>query len=155
MNKTTIISIVILLVGGLFVFNMMGKDGDQDIVLKNSSEIVTDKLTYDFGSIDIFAGKVSTEYVLTNKGEEGVTVTSAITSCMCTEGSIGGMTFGMHSGSGSIVIPAGGSETLVATYDPLAHGPNGTGKIKRELTLQTDSTVTPEIVVTFTADVYK
>ena len=35
------------------------------------------------------------------------------------------------------------------------HGPNGTGRIKRELTLQTNSTITPEIKATFTANVVK
>ena len=154
MNKTVIIVLVIIILGGVFSFLL--KD-ENSIASKAQivSAITADKNTYDFGRIEIFDGKVSTEYVLTNIGEEDVEVTSAITSCMCTEGELVGMTFGMHSGSEIVIIPAGGSEILTATYDPLAHGPSGTGKVKRELILTTNSSVTPSIVVTFTADVYK
>ena len=155
MNKTTIISTVILSLGVLTAWYVVNLNSISEPVTKNLSVVTVDKVTYDFGRIDIFAGKVQTDYVLVNTGEQDVVVTSAITSCMCTEGEIGGMTFGMHSGSRNITIPAGGSETLTATYDPLAHGPNGVGKVKRELALTTNSDATPDILVTFTADVYK
>jgi len=112
--------------------------------------------SYDFGDIDIFGGKVSTTYVLKNGGLEDVNITSAVTSCMCTEGEIGDLTFGMHESSGkTVIIPAGEEKTLTAIFDPLAHGPNGTGKIKRELFLKTNSTVTPDIKVTFSGNVIK
>lgn len=111
---------------------------------------------YDFGDIDIFGGKVQTTYTLRNEGIEDVLITSAVTSCMCTEGEIGDLTFGMHESTGKTVsIPAGEEKTLTATFDPLAHGPNGTGKIKRELALKTNSTVTPDIKVTFSGNVIK
>ena len=155
MNKTTYILIVLLLIGVLFTWYLIVSNENTQSVISNASVITVDKITYDFGRIEIFAGKVSTKYTLVNTGESDVTITSAITSCMCTEGKIGGMTFGMRSGSDSVTIKAGESETLTATYDPLAHGPDGVGKVKRELTLKTNSTETPEIIVTFTADVYK
>ena len=111
---------------------------------------------HDFGEIDIFGGKVQTTYTLQNEGIEDVSIISAATSCACTEGAIGDLTFGMHGSSGKIVvIPAGEEKVLTATFDPLAHGPNGTGKIKRELMLKTNSTVTPEIKVTFSGNVIK
>ena len=127
----------------------------QHNVVKSTGAVVADKSSHDFGEIDIFDGKVSTDYILTNSGSEDVIITGAVTSCMCTEGTIGGLTFGMHSGSGDVVIPAGGSEILTATFDPLAHGPDGTGKIKRELILTTNSETTAEVVVTLAAEVYK
>lgn len=75
--------------------------------------------------------------MLKNEGDEDVKIASAITSCMCTEGKIGGLKFGMHRAtSGRVKIPAGGEETLTAIYDPLAYGPNGTGKVTRELMLK-------------------
>lgn len=75
---------------------------------------------------------------------------------MCTEGKIGKMKFKMHSATGGYtIIPAGGQETLTAIYDPLAHGPDGTGKITRELTIKTNSITTPEITVKLSADVVK
>lgn len=111
---------------------------------------------YDFGDIDIFGGKVSTTYTLKNEGTEDVTILSAQTSCMCTEGEIDGFSFGMHESEvKDVIVPAGGEKTLTATYDPLAHGPNGTGKVSRELMLKTDSTETSEIKVRFSANVVK
>lgn len=111
---------------------------------------------YDFGEINIFGGKVQATYSLKNEGTEDVSITSAVTSCMCTEGKIGDLTFGMHESFGkTVIIPAGEEKILTATFDPLAHGPSGTGKIKRELFLKTNSITTPEIKVTFSGDVVK
>lgn len=111
---------------------------------------------YDFGDIDIFAGKVDTTYTLKNEGTEDVIITKAGTSCMCTEGEIAGLTFGMHgSDVQAVVIPAGGEEKVKAIYDPLAHGPSGTGPVTRTLTLETNSTQTPQIELRFSANVVK
>lgn len=121
-----------------------------------TSPISVVKGTHDFGEIDIFGGKVQATYILKNEGTENVSITSALTSCMCTEGQIGDLTFGMHGSSGeAVIIPAGEEKILTAIFDPLAHGPSGTGKIKRELILETDSIVTPDIKVTFSGDVVK
>lgn len=121
-----------------------------------ASAVIAERTFHDFGTIDIFGGKVSTTYTLKNTGEEDVSIVSAVTSCMCTEGEIGGLRFGMHDKTGlKVVISAGEEKTLTAIYDPLAHGPNGTGKITRELTLTTDSSETPKIMVRFSANVVK
>lgn len=121
-----------------------------------ASQITVVEEQYDFGDIDIFGGKVSTTYILKNEGLEDVSILSAVTSCICTEGEIDGFVFGMHESSGEIIIiPAKGEKILTATYDPLAHGPDGIGKVKRELFLKTNSTITPEIRVTFLANVVK
>lgn len=111
---------------------------------------------HDFGTIDIFGGNVQTTYTLRNEGPDAVTITGAQTSCMCTEGEIAGYDFGMHgSDVRSVTIPAGEEEVVTATFDPLAHGPNGTGKITRELMLQTNSTISPEIRLMFSGEVVK
>lgn len=124
--------------------------------LKVASAVSIVEEPYDFGDIEIFAGKVRTTYTLRNDGTEDVTVKSAQTSCMCTEGIIGGLSFGMHeSDVKDVVIPAGGTQTLTAIYDPLAHGPNGTGKVTRELMLSTNSEETPVVKVKFSANVVK
>ena len=120
----------------------------------SSARIVVMEEPYDFGDIDIFAGKVDTTYTLRNEGTEDVTITKAGTSCICTEGEIAGLTFGMHgSDVESVVIPAGGEETVKAIYDPLAHGPSGTGPVTRTLTLETNSSVTPQLELRFSANV--
>jgi len=154
MNKYVIGS-VILVVSIIFVSYSLS---DQKVpsVSGVASVVVVSEPSYDFGDIDIFGGKVQTVYSVKNEGVEDVNILSAVTSCMCTEGQIGDLVFGMHGSSEKIVtIPAGGEKTLTAIFDPLAHGPDGTGKIKRELVLETNSIATPEIKVTFMANVIK
>jgi len=154
MNKYTIgvFVLVLVLIFTWYGFSNKGTSSMPEV----ASIIAVAELSYDFGDIDIFGGKVEAEYILKNSGTEDVIILSAVTSCMCTEGKIDDLQFGMHKTSGkTIVIPSGGEKTLTATFDPLAHGPNGTGKITRELLLTTNSTVTPEIKVTFSANVVK
>jgi len=155
MNRYIFGALIIAVLIIAFVF--LPADGQKSTLnAKVASTITVAETPYDFGDIDIFGGKVSTTYTLINTGTEDVSITSAVTSCMCTEGEIGGLTFGMHESSGDmIIIPAGGEKILTATFDPLAHGPEGTGKIKRELYLKTNSTATPEIKVTFSGNVVK
>jgi len=162
MKNTTLITIVALIVLGAAGIYWSTAQTTQNV---DSAEVSKEKTTaklvavtdqFDFGTIDIFAGKVSTAYTLKNEGEEAVTVTGAETSCMCTEGEIAGLTFGMHGSSvHSVVIEPGAEEVVTATFDPLAHGPNGTGKITRVLSLQTNSEATPGIELHFKADVTK
>ncbi|MEK7589867.1 MAG: DUF1573 domain-containing protein [Patescibacteria group bacterium] len=155
MNKYTIILIIftIAVIASSVIISGNKKSEDNKQI---TSVITVDKESYDFGEVDIFGGKVETTYIIKNEGEQDVKITSAITSCMCTEGKIGKMKFKMHSATGGYtIIPAGGQETLTAIYDPLAHGPDGTGKITRELTIKTNSITTPEITVKLSADVVK
>lgn len=121
-----------------------------------SSRIIAESTFYDFGDIDIFGGVVTTSYTLKNIGQEDVHILSAVTSCACTEGEIDGMRFGMHEQiKKTITILAGEEKNLIATFDPLAHGPYGTGRVTRELTLTTDSSEMPEVIVRFTANVVR
>jgi len=146
-----------IFVGVLVYLVVVGGGGStpadsQEIV----SRITLDRVSHDFGDIDIFGGKVNAEFMLKNEGAQDVTITSGVTSCMCTEGEIGDLRFGMHGSTGNtVVIPAGSERTLTAIFDPLAHGPEGTGQVTRQLMLETDSSVTPEIQVRFTGNVVK
>jgi hypothetical protein len=146
-----------LVIGVLILaFSYLPIGTDSVVQKKVASAITVMEEPHDFGDIDIFAGKVRTDYTLINEGAEDVTVKSAQTSCMCTEGVIGGLSFGMHeSDVKDVVIPAGGKQTLTAIYDPLAHGPNGTGKVTRELMIVTNSEITPLVEVKFKANVVK
>ena len=156
MNKYTLgaIGIVALLIIGSFLLPTESKENTSEARI--ASPIVVVEQPHDFGDIDIFGGKVSTTYTLKNEGTEDVTITRAQTSCMCTEGQIEDLQFGMHGSTNKkVVIPAGEAKTLTAIYDPLAHGPNGVGPVTRELMLQTNSEVTPEIQVKFSGNVIK
>lgn len=157
MNKYTISAIAlgaILLIGAL---SFSSQHGGQNATGESVASTVTvTEDHYDFGEIDIFGGKVQTNYTLKNEGPDDVTVTGAQTSCMCTEGEIAGYTFGMHgSNVKEVVIPAGEEEVVTAVFDPLAHGPNGTGKITRELMLNTNSAKSPLVRLMFSGEVVK
>lgn len=155
MNKY-IIGAGIVVVVLILASSYMTVDTGKPSVTNVASAIIVAEPPYDFGDIDIFGGKVRTTYTLKNEGTEDVTIVSAQTSCMCTEGEIDELKFGMHqSNVKDVVIPAGGEKTLTATYDPLAHGPSGTGKVTRELMLKTNSSETPVVLVKFIANVVK
>ncbi len=158
MNKYTIgaSALLALLIGVLLVSG--GKENEVAAVtaVESSASIAVLERPYDFGDIEIFAGKVSTNFTLKNEGTEPVTINKAVTSCMCTEGEIAGFAFGMHgSDVKEVIIPPGGEEVVRATYDPLAHGPNGVGPVTRTLLLETNSTETPKIELRFSANVIK
>lgn len=159
MNKY-IVGVVVLGVALLgYSMIIVGQNTETPEVAVNQtsgSKIIILEEPFDFGDIDIFAGKVDTTYTLKNEGTEDVAIIKAGTSCMCTEGVIAGLTFGMHgSDVQSVVIPAGGEEKVKAIYDPLAHGPSGTGPVTRTLLLETNSIVTPQIELRFSANVVK
>lgn len=159
MNKYIIgvIVLLVVLLGYSVMFSNQGsKSSDVTSVGSSVSKITVLEQPYNFGDIEIFAGKVSTTYTLKNEGVEDVIITKAGTSCMCTEGEIAGLTFGMHgSDVESVTIPSGGEEKVTAIYDPLAHGPNGTGPVTRMLMLETNSSETPRIQLRFSANVVK
>jgi len=157
MNKNLIIGAVLVAIlviwGG---YSASSKKTASDDVATVSSAITVAEDKYDFGDIDIFGGKVETSYTLQNTGTEDILITSAFTSCMCTEGKIDDLIFGMHGQSGGVVVISAGEEKiLTAIFDPLAHGPEGTGPITRELFLTTNSTITPEVVARFSGNVIK
>jgi hypothetical protein len=160
MNKVLIWGGLIIVALGLIIYGVAAdtqsrENGEQKIA-PVASVVTVAEPPHNFGDIDIFGGTVSTDYTLKNEGAEDVTILSGVTSCTCTEGEIGNLWFGMHETSGgTVVIPAGEERTLTATYDPLAHGPDGVGPVTRELYLKTNSTKTPEIRVIFAANVVK
>ncbi|PIR88332.1 MAG: hypothetical protein COU09_02760 [Candidatus Harrisonbacteria bacterium CG10_big_fil_rev_8_21_14_0_10_44_23] len=155
MKKIIIWAVAIIILLVLVISITQNKDNSA-VASTSDSQLVAQSDSFDFGDIDIFGGKVSTDYIIENRGTQDVAITSAYTSCMCTEGEINGYKFGMHGSSGEeAIIPAGGQETLTAIFDPLAHGPEGTGPITRELILETNSTASPELTIHFRGNVVK
>jgi len=156
-NVVLIIVAVILIGGGFAIFSGDG-NGNQEKIEKvqSSSTLSSDKEIYDFGDIDIFGGTVETEFALTNEGADDIVITGGTTSCGCTNGEIGGISFGMHEKMrGEFTIPAGETKNLKVIYDPMAHGPSGVGLAQRSVFLKTNSTVTPELEVRIKAMVTK
>ena len=113
------------------------------------ASIVTsvDGHSYDFGSISMARGKVTTEFLITSPTSSPLKITKVYTSCMCTEAtlSVGGRKFGPFGMPGHGIvpsvdteIPAGQSAQLLVTFDPAAHGPAGVGKIERAVRVETN-----------------
>lgn len=156
--RVKILGVVIagaLVLGGILYMVQLGDAQDQNTA-ESSSVLEAERSHVDIGDIDIFGGTVDIVYAIKNTGDQDVTVVEAETSCGCTEGNISGKTFGMHDKlTGAVTVPAGQTIELVATFDPLAHGPNATGKITRELILETNSKEQKELRVRFSTNVVK
>jgi hypothetical protein len=99
---------------------------------------------YDWGGINIEGGKVDKGFHFRNDGDEDLVLKGMRTSCMCTtayvelpDGSIS-PTFGMHGESDWTYNVKPGEEFEVeVTFDPMAHGPDAVGMIRRSVMLNT------------------
>lgn len=142
--------------GGVLLFSGDSNQGVETVEVASASTLSVGKQIHDFGEIDIFSGVVTTKFALVNEGTDDIVVKEGTTSCGCTDAEIGGISFGMHEQmSKEFIIPAGETKDLTVIYDPLAHGPSGTGLAQRSVFLKTNSTVTPELEVRIKAMVTK
>jgi rhodanese-related sulfurtransferase len=121
--------------------------------IKDSGEIISiDSMevnkapSYDWGDINIMGGNISHEFAFKNDSDEDLVLKGATTSCMCTTASIElpdgtqSPKFGMHNNAQwAKIIPAQASFKVNVVYDPMAHGPEGTGDILRSVFLATSS----------------
>lgn len=145
----------------LFVFNQGKKQPDQTIY--SASVLSAVENTFDFNIISMKDGKVSHRFELKNNGEESVFIEKVYTSCMCTTASIidaagkNQGTFGMlgHDSLSKANVEVRPGESIFAdvVFDPAAHGPSGTGKVKRLVYLETNSKTNPKIQFSFNAEV--
>lgn len=112
-----------------------------------AATLSTDEPVHDFGTISMAKGKVSHVFQLKNSGTEPVLITKIYTSCMCTEAMFvrsDGRQFGPFGmpGHGTTAILAqtikpGETFSIMAMFDPAAHGPAGVGQIERIIYLET------------------
>lgn len=126
----------------------------------SSAVLAVDSSLVDLGEIPIKGGIVEAIYTLENNGSESITITRGETSCMCTEAAIRSLDgtlskrmkmpgHGAPVGNMNIEIKPNETAELIAYYDPMAHGPNGTGPIKRDVILHTNSNVQSTLSVSF------
>lgn len=118
----------------------------------------------DMGFVPMDKGTVDLSYTITNTGEEPVFVSQMYTSCMCTVAQLKtkedtSPRIGMK-GHGAVPpvnmdIAPGETATVNVTFDPNAHGPEGTGLIRRAIYLETNSTATPVVELQFQAEVVR
>lgn len=53
----------------------------------------------------------------------------------------------------NVEVQPGETAEIEAVFDPAAHGPQGVGKVRRAVYVETDSSDTPEIQLSFEANV--
>lgn len=103
--------------------------------------------SYDFGTISMKAGDVSTTYRIKNEGSAPLALDKIYTSCMCTTATLVTANgrkqgpFGMP-GHGPLKpatgqLAPGETALLEVVFDPAAHGPSGVGRIERVITVET------------------
>ena len=107
--------------------------------------LVSARPHYDFGTISMAAGNVSTTYRIRNDSAAPLVINRIFTSCMCTTATLimaSGRKqgpFGMP-GHGplkavSAQLAPGEVALLEMVFDPAAHGPSGIGRIERVVTV--------------------
>ena len=153
MSKTAVTAFaVIFVLAGLFIWGAAGRAGTAASVqgasgaASNAKSALTAPQTfYDFGTIRMENGNVTKEFTVTNPTDKDITVSTVLTSCMCTTAFIVGADdklkgpFSMP-GMGYVppaneTIKPGESRIIRVVYDPNAHGPAGVGQIDRFVTL--------------------
>lgn len=100
---------------------------------------------YNFGTVSMARGKVTTVFRITNTGTEPVVVRKLYTSCMCTTAALvkngkSSDAFGMagHTPIPTIDVPLTSKDdaAIEVVFDPAAHGPAGVGPIERVVTVE-------------------
>lgn len=116
---------------------------------------------HNWGEIDIEGGVVEKEFEIKNTGEGNLEVNNFKTSCMCTEVEViingeRSPAFGMHSQSGwKGVIKPGESAQIHVVFDPMFHGPQGTGPVTRYISFNTNDQDNSSVELKLTGDVVK
>lgn len=126
----------------------------------SASALETQETSFNFGTISMAAGKVRHIFPVKNTGTEPLAITKIVTSCMCTKASLkyGERTFGPFGMPGHGAVPSirqeimpGETAEIEAEFDPAAHGPAGTGRIRRGITIDTNSQTKPKLELSFDA----
>ena len=163
MNKTTLVSITIIIIGVTSLVWWSKSIENRELNANNltkshparTGNVAANTLTaletfYDFGTISMKNGNVSRVFRVTNPTNEDIKVPSLTTSCMCTtayiikENGSKSRPFGMPGHGGTVpkaneIIKAGGSLDIEVVYDPNAHGPAGVGMIDRFIYLEDEA----------------
>lgn len=144
-------------VGLLFVAATAMTSQEQKLQPAVGGKLVVEEDSYDFGTVSINGGNLSGVFVIKNEGTVAVNLGSITTSCACTSAEVllptdRSPTFSMRNDAltdGWVGALAPGAEaTVTMIYDPLYHGPSGTGPIRRTGTMRTSD---PEYLeLTFT-----
>lgn len=154
-----ILSTVAILFGSIIFLNRT--TASSQVVASANATASVDTDTYDWGNIPINGGNVSKKFSIKNTGSETLQLTNIKTSCHCTTASvtIAGQespSFGMSGASQWIgEVKPGQEATLNVVFDPLFHGPQGTGPINRYISVETNDRQNSKITFSLTGVVIK
>ncbi|MEK7461748.1 MAG: DUF1573 domain-containing protein [Patescibacteria group bacterium] len=149
MKNKTLIILVLIVLGIIALFLWKGDNGTAvlpaESQIDSGSILTAEKNSYDFGTISMKDGSVTTTFVVSNKTENDLRVDTVVTSCMCTNAYIVDAQgkrgpFGMPGHGNEVpraneIIKAGEEKTIEVVFDPAAHGPLGVGPIERQIYL--------------------
>lgn len=148
-----------MIIAGAVLF--LGKTETQQpkVAAATNASLTTDSTSFDWGTIQLNAGKVSKTFTITNTGSETLKLYEISTSCMCTTAQVkidgtASPLFAMHQKSGWLgEVAAGKSAELEVVFDPAFHGPQGVGDISRQITVKTNAESSSELMFNLTAKV--
>ncbi|MDX1607864.1 MAG: DUF1573 domain-containing protein [Candidatus Spechtbacterales bacterium] len=161
MKKTALISLSIFAFIALLAW--LGSSGARNPVVAgySDSSLSAPVNSFDFETISMEDGDVEHNFELTNNGTEPVVITKVYTSCMCTTAYIydsAGNEYGYFGMQGhgrspvaNVTVQPGESATVRAVFDPAAHGPSGIGLASRNIYLETNSSHSPKMELSFRA----
>lgn len=161
-----ILGTALILVLGVTWISKSGQDNKSAAQEKTSGKLTIAENDFELGEISMKNGNVYREYQLSNNSQEPVTITKMNTSCMCTKAQLkeGEETLtgwaGMSGHSTGTLYPnqtvnPGETVTVVANFDPNAHGPDATGPIHRTVNIQTNSKTNSTLSLNFSGNVIK
>ncbi|OIN90932.1 hypothetical protein AUJ42_02500 [Candidatus Collierbacteria bacterium CG1_02_44_10] len=150
---------VIILFGAIFLAGKTG--GTVSVPVDTQVSLTTSDTKYDWGDIDINGGMAIKDFEIKNNGSSVLKLYDVKTSCTCTtaqlkSASLTSPKFSMHDkGPFVFEINPGKSASLIVEFDPLFHGPNGTGPISRTITMSSNDANNPTLSYILTANVVK
>ncbi|MBC8446977.1 MAG: DUF1573 domain-containing protein [Chloroflexi bacterium] len=120
--------------------------------------LVVEPLMADLGTIPIAGGPVRTTFVVRNRGQSDLTITGLQTSCACTTAvletahgtsPVFSANPSENAESWSATLAPGEDASLVVTFDPMAHGPEATGEIRRVISISSSDPLDSRLDVAF------
>ncbi len=153
----SIVALVVLIGGGYYFASNTNSTAQVD--LEENAKAVVAEASHDWGKIGINDGNVEATFAVTNEGTVPLKLFNATTSCGCTTvqlflNEIQSPIYGMHTSSDYVLeVPPGESADLTVIFDPLFHGPNGTGPITRQTFVETNDPQNPRLTFELSADV--
>lgn len=167
MNRNIILGIlglIVIVAGGAWALVFVLSGSGSEAAATSLGSLSAEETFFDFGEITMANGKVTHSFEVKNNGTEPLRINKVYTSCMCTTASVIDSfgkkrgVFGMPghtSSSADIKVGVGEIIKVDAIFDPNAHGPSGVGLMERSIYVETNSSESPQLELSFRAVVAK